>query len=320
MQNEVRSAGSPHLSIVTSLYKSEATVAEFIRRADQAAAELTNDYEIILVNDGSPDRVRETVIDLLPQFPKTRLIDLSRNFGQLAAIHAGLSQARGAYVFAIDSDLEEPPELVSAFYRKLTASPGIDVVYGLQRERQDPWLRALTSQIFYRLFERMTGIQDLRNMLILRIMTRRFLDAYLSLGDYHLFVAGLSHHAGFDKETIVVDKSYKGSSGYSFNRRLVMAGDAILSFSTRPLYWLFFGSLLAAVLLTLMAVALTVVRFTHPDYQAGWASLIISVWLVGAILTNCVAIIGLYVAKVFEQVKMRPRFVVRQIYHSGDVA
>jgi putative glycosyltransferase len=155
-------------------------------------------------------------------------------------------------------------------------------------------------------------------MLVMRIMTRRFLEAYLSLGDYHLFVAGLSHHAGFKKETIEIDKTYKGESGYSQRKRLVMAGNAILSFSTQPLYWMFFGSLATSSLLVVMAIGMLIMRLMHPEFQAGWASLIISVWLVGSILTNCMALIGLYLAKMFEQIKARPRFVVRQIYSSEE--
>ena len=308
---------TPYISIVTSLYTSERTVEEFVRRASTAAAKISPDYEIVLVNDGSPDATRDAVVRLLPNFPRVILIDLSRNFGQLAAIHAGLSHAKGRYIFVLDSDLEEPPELVEQFYKKLKASPGIDVVYGIQSERKDPFFRAMTSQIFYWFFERMTGIGDLKNMLILRIMSRRFLDAYLSIGDYHLFVAGLTHQAGFDKETITVEKEYKGRSSYSFKKRMMMAGNAILSFSTQPLYWIFFGSIAAAAILVLMAAALVLKRAMNSDYQAGWASLVISVWLVGAIMTNCMAVIGLYIAKVFEQVKERPRFIVRQIYSSG---
>jgi putative glycosyltransferase len=306
----------PHLSVVTSLYRSEPTVPEFLARICAAAAAITDDYEVILVNDGSPDRVRDVVLSLLPSYPNVSFIDLSRNFGQLAAIHAGLSFARGGYVFVLDSDLEEPPELLEKFYNYIRERKNVDVVYGIHRGRLDPPMRAITSKAFYWFFERMTGFTDLKDMLLLRIMTRRFVDAYLSFGDYHLLVAGLSHLAGFDKETIVVEKTYKGSSGYSFRKRMVMASDAILSFSTRPLYWLFFGSLGLSFVLAIMAAALVLRRFLLPDYQAGWASLIVSVWLVGAIMINCMAIIGLYIAKVFEQVKQRPRFVVRQVHTS----
>ncbi len=307
---------NPTLSIVTSLYKSEATVEAFISRAETAAARIAPAFEIVLVNDGSPDATREKVLELLPRHPCVRLIDLSRNFGQLAAIHAGLSHARGDYIFVLDSDLEEPPELVETFFARLKATPGIDVVYGSQRERKDPFLRALTSNLFYWFFQRMTGIADLKNMLILRIMTRRFLDAYLSIGDYHLFVAGLTHQTGFEREQIVVEKEYKGQSSYSFKKRLMMAGNAILSFSTQPLYWIFFGSLIAAAVMAVLSLALLVYRIWSPDVQMGWASLLTSIWLVGAIVTNCMAIIGLYIAKVFEQVKERPRFIVRQVYSS----
>ena len=308
----------PHLSIVTSLYKSGETVGPFIERAAAAAAKVTPDYEIILVNDGSPDATRATAIEAIKNYPRVTLIDLSRNFGQLAAIHAGLTFARGKYIFMLDSDLEEPPELIESFYARLAANPDIDVVYGIQNERKDPFLRAMTSRLFYWCFERMTGIANLKNMLVLRIVTRRFLDAYLSIGDYHLFVAGLTHQAGFDKETITVEKEYKGYSSYSFKKRLTMAGNAILSFSTQPLYGIFVGSLVAALLLVLMAVGLVLTRVMHPEYQAGWSSLVISIWLVGAIITNCMAVIGLYIAKIFEQVKERPRFVVRQVYSPGD--
>jgi putative glycosyltransferase len=309
---------APYLSIVTSLYRSESTAGDFIRRASAAAEKISPDYEIILVNDGSPDKTRDVVVDCIKDNPRVTLLDLSRNFGQLPAIHAGLTHARGQYIFVLDSDLEEPPELVETFHTRLKANPDIDVVYAIQKERRDPFFRAMTSQLFYWFFERMTGIRNLKNMLILRIMSRRFLDAYLSIGDYHLFVAGLTHQAGFDKETITVEKEYKGHSSYSFKKRLMMAGNAILSFSTQPLYGIFVGSLLAALLMVLMAAGLVVTRILHPDYQAGWASLVISIWLVGAIITNCMAVIGLYIAKIFEQVKERPRFIVRQIYTSGQ--
>ncbi len=308
---------APHISIVTSLYRSEGTVAEFIRRADAAARAITPDYEIILVNDGSPDRTREITVEAIKAYPSCTLIDLSRNFGQLSAIHAGLTYAKGDYIFALDSDLEEAPELLDTFYKQIKSSPGIDVVYGIQKSRNDPILRAMTSSLFYFVFQRMTGVRDLKNMLILRIMTRRFLDAYLTLGDYHLFVAGISHYTGFEKQTLLVEKDYKGHSSYSFRKRLTMAGDAILSFSTYPLYTLFVGSLVLALAMVVVALLVLARKATSVDFQAGWASLIVSVWLVGAMIINSLAIVGLYIAKIFEQVKRRPRFIVRQIYKAG---
>lgn len=237
-QREGRFVKGPHLSIVTSLYRSEGTIEEFMRRAVAAASRITPDFEIILVNDGSPDRVRDKIVSLLADYPSVTLIDLSRNFGQLNAIYAGLGAARGDYVFALDSDLEEPPpELLETFYARLRQNPDLDVVYGVQQYRKDGFFRRLTSNLFYWVFEHLTGIRDLQNMRILRIMTRRFVHAYLSFGDFHLFVAGVNHRAGFQKERLLVDKTYKGHSSYTFQKRLLMASNAILSFSTQPLYY-----------------------------------------------------------------------------------
>ncbi len=190
------------------------------------------------------------------------------------------------------------------------------MVYGVQQYRKDGFFRRLTSNLFYWVFEHLTGIRDLQNMRILRIMTRRFVHAYLSFGDFHLFVAGVNHRAGFQKERLLVDKTYKGHSSYTFQKRLLMASNAILSFSTQPLYYMFAFSFVAAVILFVTAIGVIIWRLFDANFQAGWLSPIISIWLVGAVIINCTAVIGLYVAKVFEQVKGRPRFVIRQIYSS----
>lgn len=309
---------APHLSIVTSLYMAEATVREFVERAAGAAATITPDFEIILVNDGSPDNVKSTVLSLIELYPQVKLVDLSRNFGQLPAIHAGLTEARGEYVFVLDADLEEAPELVTKFYARIREQSDVDVVYGIQAARADDFWRATTSRLFYWFFGLMTGIPDLQNMLILRIVTRRFLDAYLTLGDYHLFVAGLTHQAGFRRERLVVEKQFKGHSSYRFTKRLVMAGDAILSFTTQPLYLMFWCSLVAALGFTAVSVAMGIWWLFFNKFAAGWLSLVLSVWLVGALMINCLAIIGLYLAKVFEQTKSRPRYIVRAVHVRGE--
>src|SRR6266850_5035889 len=165
------------LSIVTTLYRSAPYLEEFCQRAQQAAQKITPDYEIILVNDGSPDDSLAQAIKLHERHPRISVIDLSRNFGHHRALMAGLTQAQGEKVFLIDSDLEEEPEWLETFNTAMTE--GIDVVYGVQNHRKGAWFERVSGAIFYRLFNWLAEVPIPTNAVTARLMTRQYVKSLL---------------------------------------------------------------------------------------------------------------------------------------------
>src|SRR5262249_7421057 len=178
------------LSIVTTLYRSAPFLREFHRRACAAAAKITSDFEIVLVNDGSPDDSQAVALSLCRDDPRVKVIELSRNFGHHKAMMTGLAHARGRLVFLIDSDLEEDPELLETFHRELLAS-GVDVVYGVQRQRKGGWYERLSGGLFYRLFNALSSFPIPHNLTTARLMTRPYVRALRRHRDQEMFIAGL---------------------------------------------------------------------------------------------------------------------------------
>lgn len=303
----------PRLSIVTSLYRSAAHVREFCRRAGEAAAGLPGPYEIVLVNDGSPDDSLATVLALREADERIRAIDLSRNFGHHKALMTGLSRARGDLVFLIDSDLEEDPAWLTCFHDELRAS-GADVVYGVQRRRKGGPIERAAGAVFFRLFNRMLTHPIPANVITARLMTRRYVDALLEHRDQEVFLAGLWTLTGFDQRPVAVDKTSRGESSYSLRRRVSILVNAVTSLSNRPLIYMFYVGAL------MMALAFAAGVFLVAQYergrigQPGWASLMVSIWFLGGLTIFCLGVIGVYVAKVFTETKRRPYTVIRAEY------
>src|SRR5690606_17924878 len=187
------------LSVVATLYNSAAHLAEFHRRASATAQDLAGeDYEIVLVNDGSPDASGALAQDLVRTDPRTVLVDLSRNFGHHKAMMTGLAQACGDRVFLIDSDLEEEPEWLGPFAATM-AKTGADVVFGVQERRKGGFFERWSGDLFYRLFHLLTGIDIPRNMVTARLMSRRYVNALIRHEEREVFMAGLWHITGFDQ-------------------------------------------------------------------------------------------------------------------------
>src|SRR5579864_3819576 len=178
------------LSVVTTLYKSEATVAEFVRRAGAAAADISEDYEIVIVDDGSPDRALSIAVGLAAADPRLKVVELSRNFGHHKALMTGLSHASGDYCFLIDSDLEEAPELLSEFWTKLHAEDK-DVVYGFQAQRAGGMVRRFAGAAAYQIFDWLLSVRIPTNHLTVRLMRRAYVDSLLMHRETQLVIGGL---------------------------------------------------------------------------------------------------------------------------------
>jgi putative glycosyltransferase len=301
------------LSIVTTLYRSARHLDEFHTRVSAAAARLTPDYEIVLVNDGSPDDSLDVALKLLEHDDRVRIIDLARNFGHHKAMMTGLAEARGDLVFLIDSDLEEAPELLNEFSEAMQDGLA-DAVYGVQDARRGGFLERSSGWLYFKLFNLLSDQPIPENLVTVRLMTRRYVSALVSHREREMMIAGLWALTGFNQIARTIAKGAKGHTSYSFRRKLSVLVDAITSFSDRPLVLIFYLGLAIGGTSSLAAVYLVVRRLFFGVALPGWPSLIVSIWMLGGLMLICLGIIGIYLSKVFIETKQRPYTIVRQIY------
>lgn len=300
------------LSIVSSLYRSAPYLREFHRRASAAAESLGADYEIILVNDGSPDDSLDIALELQRDDPRLTVIDLSRNFGHYKALMTGLMHARGDRVFMLDSDLEEAPELLRELAEEMERA-GADLVYGVQERRKGGVLERTSGRMFYRLFSWLASQEMTPNQLCMRLMTRRFVDSLLQFREREMFLAGLCVLTGYHQVGVTVPKRSKGSTSYTLRRKIALAVDSIAAFSNRPLEAIFYLGAIILVL-SLAGGAFLIARKIFGQMLPGWASIMVAMTFMGGLNLFSVGIVGIYLSKIFSETKDRPYTIVRQVY------
>jgi putative glycosyltransferase len=305
--------GRVALSIVTSMYKSAELLPDFHARCTAAARSLTQDYEIVLVNDGSPDESLRVALELHQRDHHVRVIDLSRNFGHHKALMTGLAHARGDLVFLIDSDLEEDPAWLSRFDGVMTTS-GADVVYGVQDARKGGWVERTAGELFFKVFNRMLTHPIPVNVVTARLMTSRYVKALVSHQERELCLAGLWAITGFDQQPITVRKTSRGESSYTTRARISAFANAITSFSNRPLVYIFQIGMAVMALSVLSGAILLYKSMSGEIGVPGWASIMVSIWFLGGLIIFCVGVIGMYLAKIFTEIKQRPYTIVRAEY------
>jgi len=302
------------LSIVSTLYGSSAHVAEFHQRASAAARALVgSDYEVVLVNDGSPDDSLDLALRISGQDERVVVVDLSRNFGHHKAMMAGLENARGELIFLIDSDLEEEPEWLAEFHRLLVAGHA-DVVYGRQKDRKGKWFERWSGELYYSIFNWLCNIKHPRNIVTARLMTRRYVDALLQHRERELAISCLWLITGFKQVEQVVNKHMSSGTTYSISKKVDHAINAITSFSETPLKLIFYVGLAVVGGAVLFATYLIGLRLYRSQAVDGWTSVMVSIWLLGGMIISFVGVVGIYLAKVFSETKQRPRTIIREIH------
>lgn len=302
------------LSVVATLYHSAPHIAEFHRRAGAAARQFAGeDYEIILVNDGSPDDSLALAAQLTESDSHVVVVDLSRNFGHHKAMMTGLAQASGERIFLIDSDLEEEPECLAAFAERMQREP-CDVVYGVQEQRRGNWIDRWAGLWFYRLFKILTGLSLPENLVTSRLMTRRYVDALLLHQEREVFMAGLWHITGFVQRAQVVKKHSIAKSTYTFGRKMSLLVNSVTSFSNAPLIAIFYIGAVISLIAFLYIAYLVILWAFLARPPSGWTSVMASIWLLGGMVISFIGIVGIYLAKIFSETKQRPYTIVRQIY------
>jgi putative glycosyltransferase len=305
-----------HISFVTPLYKSAHTVTELCDRARATITALTPDYEIILVNDGSPDDSLNVARKIAANDPHVRVIDLSRNYGQHPALMTGLEKSTGNYVFICDSDLEEEPEWIAAFLTRLKENDDCDVVYGVQQARKGNVFYRAARRVFYRTLNWVSGIEFPADIITARLMTRRYVDAVLQFRERELFAAGVWHMAGFRQIPYLVNKPPRDDTTYTFRKLVGLFVNAITAFSVRPLQAI---SIVGVVLLLFAIILIVYLVFQRLSGNVlhGWTSVIASTLLIGGVTLFFNGVMAIYLAKVFLEVKRRPLTIIREDINSG---
>ena len=302
------------LSIVATLYQSAAYLAEFHQRASAAAQKLVgDDYEIVLVNDGSPDNSLETAVRLTEQDGHVVVVDLSRNFGHHKAMMTGLAHATGERIFLIDSDLEEEPEWLLTFAQQMAEDQN-DVVYGVQERRKGNFLERISGRWFYGLFSLLTGLNLPENIVTARLMTRRYVDALLSHQEREVFMAGLWHITGFVQNPRLIKKHSTSETTYTFRRKMSLLVNSVTSFSNAPLIGIFYIGLAISLLSCVYITYLLIIKLTQATPVDGWTSVMASIWLLGGMIISFIGVVGIYLSKIFSETKQRPYTIVRQVH------
>jgi putative glycosyltransferase len=312
--NNDSTAGRPDISVITTMYRSEPYIDEFYRRVVETIRKLGfNSYEIVFVDDGSPDRARDLALQLYARDPNVVVVDLSRNFGHHKAIMAGLSYTRGRRVFLLDCDLEEDPELLEPFAAEMDKR-GCDVVFGIQQERRDSLCSRVTGDLYYRIMNAVSGIKFPRNIFTLRLMTRRYVDSLLLHGERELLISGIWHLTGYEQVAIPAVKHSHSPTSYPVHKRFALMLMSVISYSDRPLRWMFYTGLGVLVFAFLYMAYLGVIYLLYGITVHGYLSLILSLWIIGGLNFLFLGTIGLYIATIFSETKQRPNTIVRAVY------
>jgi polyisoprenyl-phosphate glycosyltransferase len=298
------------LSVVAPMYEEEEIVGRF---AERVAAALDGiDYELILVDDGSKDRTAAAMAEVAAGDARVKVVALSRNFGHQPALTAGLDHARGDAVVMMDGDLQDPPEVIPQMFERWRQ--GIDVVYAVRQQRLgETRFKRTSARWFYKLFRRLTRLDLPVESGDFRLMDRRALDVMLEMPERNRFLRGMTVWIGFTQAAVpfVRDERTTGVTKYPLRKMLRFSFDAITSFSSAPLQWAtFLGFVFSG--LAFLAIPLAIVaRYTN-IYERGVPSIVVVVLLLGGIQLITVGIIGEYVGRIYDEVKHRPLYVVRE--------
>ena len=315
MPSTISSSSQPiDISVVVPVYRGAPFLRELHRRLVATIEPLVARFEIILVEDGGPDESWSLIEDLARQDARVRGVALSRNFGQHHAITAGLRHARGQWIVVMDGDLQDPPEEIAKLWAK--AQEGHDCVLARRARRDDASSKRLSSWLFYRVFNYLADLNYQYDGTVANfsMISRRVADAINGMGEAVRFYGGFLTWTGFPK--VYVDVAHVrrpgGESGYTFFKLMKLATNIILAHSNKPLRLCVYAGLLLSTLAFVGALVHIVRVVVHGSPVMGWTSLIVSVWFSTGAIISALGILGLYIDRIFTEVKHRPLYIVRK--------
>jgi len=303
------------ITVVVPVYNESAVIDAFYERASTTLSGLEGlEYELVFVDDGSSDDSYERLSGLAREDPRVRVIKFSRNFGHQVAITAGVDRAAGDCVVVIDSDLQDPPEVIADMVEKWRA--GYDVVYGERSQRDgEGYLKLLTASVFYRALGRIAGISIPPDVGDFRLMSRRAVNELRRLREKDRFVRGLVSWIGFRQTGVTYhrDARYAGETKYPYRKMIKFALDGLTSFSTVPLKVATWLGYLASFLAFAYLASVFVQKWILGNTVQGWATTMVAMLFLGGVQLICLGIIGEYVGRIFNETKLRPMYIIEEI-------
>ena len=301
----------PHISVVSPEYRGEKMVHELVSRVVASVTTITYDYEIILVNDASPDNTWEAITAECTTNPKVKGLNLSRNFGQHYAITAGLKYATGDWVIVMDCDLQDVPEEIPNLYKK--AQEGYDIVYARRVVKHVGWWKRFSSKLFHTVFDWLSGTKTDSTIANYGIFCKKAIDAYNQIPQQARSFGSLLSVVGFKYGYVETEQaeSARGESSYNLHKLLKLTFDLMISNTNKPLRFaveLGFVMSMFSFILALYNVIAKLVGIIHVE---GYTTTVFSIWFVGGILLFVMGVLGLYISKIFDQVKGHPLYVIK---------
>lgn len=300
------------LSVVSPVYRAENIVEELVRQLHEQLQLITSDYEIILVNDASPDASWQKIVKVCSEDGRVKGIDLSRNFGQHHAITAGLDFTNGDYVIILDCDLQDRPDQIIHFYN--AAKDGYKIVLGRRVDRRDSIIKVLTSGIYYKLLSYLSDTKIDATVGTFRLMSKDVVHEFRRMRESSRYFGAMTNWMGYKTISININHSdrFAGSSSYNFKKAFRLALNGVLAFSDKPLrlsvrigFWMFFFSFIFIIYKVFQVLK-------YGSSAIGWSSIIASVFFTSGIIILVLGIVGLYIGKIFEQVKQRPLYIISE--------
>lgn len=298
------------ISIVSPIYRAENIVEELVRQIIKNVELLTSDFEIVLVNDASPDHSWMKIQEICHKDSRVKGINLSRNFGQHYAISAGLSYASGEWIVVMDCDLQDRPDEIRKLFSK--ALEGWDIVYARRVERRDGFWKKMSSRAFHRVYSYLSGSKSDRTIANFGIYKKRVIQEYNMMTEKARSFPSLIAYLGFKATTIDVAHSerYEGSSSYTLSKLIRLTVDVLVSNSTKPLLLAVQLGFIISFISVLLALYNVIAYFTGINLVHGYTTTIFSIWFVGGMTIFVLGIVGLYIGKIFDEVKNRQLFIV----------
>lgn len=299
------------ISIVSPVYRAEKMVHLLVDRIVNSVTTITEDYEIILVNDASPDASWQMIEHECAQNKRVKGINLSRNFGQHYAITAGLNYAQGEWVVVMDCDLQDRPEEIPALYAK--AQEGYDIVYARRVDRKDRGLKKLSSTLFHKVFDWLSGSKTDKAIANFGIYKKNVVEEFNKMRERARAFHHLMDYLGFRVITIDIQHAERveGNSSYSLMKLLILTFDVIIANSNKPLRMAIGLGFTMSIISFLLALYNVVARLVGLISFPGYTTTVFSIWFVGGLLLFVLGIIGLYIGKIFDQVKERQLYIIR---------
>ena len=301
------------ISVVVPVFNEESNLPVLHERLVNAITSITNNYEIIFVNDGSKDNSLTVIKTLAQQFSQIKFIDFSKNFGHQLAVFAGLEHAKGNAIVIIDADLQDPPELIIELYNKMQS--GFDVVYAQREQRVgESWHKLLTAKLFYRFINRLSEVPIPLDTGDYRIITKKIKDIIVSMPEHNKFLRGQIAWTGFHQSSVLYKRNERlaGTTNYSYSKMFSFAFDGITAFSNLPLRLATYMGFLVSFISFIVILYTLYQKYIKADTVQGWSSLMVSILFIGGVQLICLGIIGEYLGRIMDNVKQRPLYIVRE--------